>query len=442
MLKFYKLIFFLLWFLFDSNAQDLGFQFHRENKRSYKINFVNFNNLIIVKIKLNGQPMNFLIDTGIDNTVLFGLKDSQNDFKKSSKKIKIKGVSGQKSTYAYKIENNVVEVNKFVDMSHDVYVIFDQNFNVSNKIGYPVQGILGYDFFENHIIKVNYIRNFLKIYNRQFFAKSLKSYDTLDLRIYKNKPYVKAKLKQTDTWQDYVFLLDTGSGDAIWVKPHDDLEIPNLSFNDILGYGFTDIIHGKRSKARSFRLGQSKLKSPKIAYPDTLAYSGVNFVNKSGVIGSEIMRRFHWIIDYKKAKVYLKSNSDINEDFNYDMSGLVLKYDGFQSVVHYQNFFPKVKVKKDNSAGYNKIDNTREVFVELRPILKVGAIRPNSSAYDAGFIEGDIITKIEGRRNDRYDLEEITQLLSSDEGKKINFEIKRGGRLYQKSLILKSRFLE
>lgn len=442
MLKFYKLLFFLVFVIFQSYGQDQGFQFHRQHKRSYKINFVNFNKLIIVKIKLNNQPMNFLIDTGVDNTVLFGLKDNQNDFKTSSKKIQIKGVSGQKKTYAYKIEHNLLELGKLKDKSHDVYVIFDQNFNISDKIGYPIQGILGYDFFKNHIVKINYMRNFMRVYNPQFFNKSLNSYDTLDLRLFKNKPYIKARLKIKETWQDFVFLLDTGSGDALWVKPYDSLEMPEDSFDDILGYGFTDIIRGKRSKAKGFQIGTSKLKTPKIAYPDTLAYSGVNFVTKSGVIGSGIMRRFHWMFDYKNSKVYLKPNSDISDDFNYDMSGLVLKYDGFQSVVHYKNFFPRVKVKKDNTAGYNKVDNTPDVYVELRPVLRVGAIRPNSSAFEAGFVEEDIIIKINGRRSDKYDLQEIMTILSQGEGQKINFIIERAGRLYEKSLILKSRFSE
>jgi len=434
---------FLLIISYCVQAQDnTGFQFHRESKRSYKVNFVNFNNLIIVKAKLNGQPMNFLVDTGVDNTVLFGLSDIANQFKRNSKRVLIKGVSGKTKTYAYKIENNLLEIGKLKDTTHDVYAIFDDNFNVSDKIGYPIQGILGYDFFKDHLVQVNYARNYLKIFNPDHFNKSLKSYDALDLRLFKNKPYVKATVKLTERWQEYVFLLDTGSSDAIWIKPNKGTNIPEKNFDDILGYGFTDIIKGKRAKAESFQLGSQELDAVKIAYPDTLAYEGINFSPKSGVIGSEIMRRFHWIFDYENLKVYVKANADSDDDFNYDMSGLVLKYDGYQSIAHFQIFFPQAKAQTDNSAGYNKIDNTPDVYVELRPVLKVGAIRPNSSAFDAGFIEEDIILRISGRLSHRYDLEEIMEILSQGEGKKINFVIQRGGRVYDKSLTLKSRFSE
>ena len=442
MLKLFKFLFFLSIVLLDCNTQAQGFQFHRDHKRSYKVNFVNFNNLIIVKVKLNGQPMNFLIDTGVDKTVVFGLKDKEEVLKKESEKILIKGVSGQHKTFAYKVENNTLAIDKFKDQSHDVYVIFDDNFNVSDKIGYPIQGILCHDFFKNHVFKINYTRTFIKIYNPKYFNKKLRSYNKLKLSIFKGKPYVKASIKVIDEWQEFIFLIDTGSGDAVWLKPNTNTEIPNKNFEDILGYGFADVIEGTRSKASSLKIGNITLEKPKIAYPDTTSYQGVNFTDKSGVFGSEVLRRFHWVLDYKNAAVYLKPNRFFEDIFNYDMSGLVLKYDGFQARTYFQNIFPQTSTNKGNSNATQRIETKAKVFVQLEPILKIGAVRPNSSAFEAGFIEGDIITKIQGRRSDRYDLEEITQLLSSEEGKKIDFEIKRGGRIYEKSLILKSRFLE
>ncbi|MBS3738757.1 retropepsin-like aspartic protease [Mesohalobacter halotolerans] len=442
MLKLIKLLLFISIVTLDCNAQDQGFQFHRDNKRSYKVNFVNFNNLIIMEVKLNGQPMNFLIDTGVDKTVVFGLKEKENILKQTSKKILIKGVSGQHKTFAYKVENNTLSIDKFKDQSHDVYVIFDDKFNVSDKIGYPVQGILGYDFFKNHVFKINYSKAFIKIYNPKYFNKKLRSYSKLKLRIHKGKPYVKALINVLDEWHEFIFLIDTGSGDAIWLKPNANTEIPNKNFEDILGYGFADVIEGIRSKAHSFKIGDIKLEKPKIAYPDTTSYKGVNFTDKSGVLGSEVLKRFHWILDYKNGAVYLKPNRFFEDIFNYDMSGLLLKYDGFQARTYFQNIFPQTNTNKRSSNATQRIETKAKVFVQLEPILKIGAIRPNSSAFEAGFIEGDIITKIQGRRSDRYDLEEITKLLSSEEGKEIKFEIKRGGRIYEKSLILKSRFLE
>lgn len=439
---FLTLILFFVYSMTCIAQNSSGFQFHQSYKKSYKIGFVNYNNLIIIKVKLNSRPMNFLLDTGVDKTILFGLEDDEELIKNTSKKILIRGVSGKKKTYAYKNENNTLEIGKLKDKSHDVYAVFDSDFNISDKIGYQIQGILGYEFFKDLVVKVNYARNYLKIDNPKYFKKSLRSYESLDMRLYKQKPYIKTQLKQNDTLSDYIFLLDTGSGDAIWIRPQADTKIPENNFEDILGYGFADIIKGRRSKADAFFLGSYSLKSAKIAYPDTLSYSGLDFTSKSGVIGSEIMRRFHWIFDYKNYKVYFKKNNDFSDKFNYDMSGLILRYDGYQIITRYMNVFSRAKSQNDNSAGYNKVKDEPEFFVEQRPILRVGAVRPNSSAFEAGFVEGDEIVRINNRPSYKYDLQEIMRMFSSEEGRTINFQIRRGGSLYEKSLTLMSRFLE
>jgi hypothetical protein len=445
----YKKLFLFLGLVFVVNLSvfsqvNKDFQFHRPNKKSYRIPFVNYKNLIIIKASLNGIPMNLLLDTGVDNTILFGIEGNEEYIKKNSQKILIKGVSGKKKTYAYKSENNTLKIDKLTNASQDVYLIFDKDFNISDKIGYQVQGIIGYDFFKDLIVRINYTGNYLKVFNPDRFSRKLKRYDQFDIKLINQKPYIKTKIKQQNqAFEDYVFLLDIGSGDAIWLKSLPDQTLPEKSFYDILGYGFADIITGVRSKAEAFKLGRKTIKTPKVAYPDSLSYKGLAFTSKSGVIGSEIMRRFHWFFDYANRKVYLKPNSDINDIFNYDMSGLLLKYEGYQAITTYKSLFPDVKTQTDNRSGYNKIKKPKgNVMVEMQPILKVGAVRPKSSAFEAGFIAGDKILKINGRSSYRYDLEELNELLCSREGLEINFVIERNGSQYDKSLVLKSRFLE
>jgi hypothetical protein len=438
------LLLFLMFSILKLYSQsENNFQFERKNKSSYKINFVNFNNLIIVEIKLNGQPFNFLLDTGVDKTVVFGLEANSNVFMKNAEKILVRGVSGAKETYAYKTNNNKFQVGKLTDKNHTLYAIFDSDFNLSDKIGYPVQGIIGRDFFKDHTVKINYITNKIKVYNPKKRPKINKKYDSLNLRLFKNKPYIQTYLQQTDSLEKFTFLLDSGSGDAIWAKPYQNMKLPTKTFDDILGYGFAKIINGKKAKAKALKLGKYTLESPKIAYPDTISYKGIEFVKKSGSIGSEVMRRFHWIFDYSNQKVYFKSNSDFSEPFNYDMSGLILKYDGFQQIARFDNLFANsvAGVQTNNSEGYNKV-KAPTYTIELRPLLVVDAVRPNSSAFYAGFVEGDIILKIKGKSSYRYNLEEIFDILSTREGEVIHFVIDRNGSIYDKSLTLKSRFSE
>ena len=66
------LTYLLLFLLFQTGyAQDtfriLG------NARSYAVSFKFINNLIVIPIEVNGTALNFILDTGVDNTLLFNL---------------------------------------------------------------------------------------------------------------------------------------------------------------------------------------------------------------------------------------------------------------------------------------------------------------------------------------------------------------------------------
>lgn len=102
-------------FNFTFAQNDDGFQFHRASKKRYIVPFTNYNNLIIIEAELNGNKMNLLLDTGVDKTILFGIEGDEEEIKKNSEKILIKGVSGKKITYAYKNDNNRLKIDKLIN---------------------------------------------------------------------------------------------------------------------------------------------------------------------------------------------------------------------------------------------------------------------------------------------------------------------------------------
>ena len=68
-------IFFLLVFALPLLAQD-EFHFVSQNKK-VSIPFKLINNLIFIPIKVNGIELNFLLDSGVEETILFGLEDKK-----------------------------------------------------------------------------------------------------------------------------------------------------------------------------------------------------------------------------------------------------------------------------------------------------------------------------------------------------------------------------
>ena len=158
----------LLFFLFFSVYSFSQSEFQINNlKNKVVIPFKLINNLIFIPVTVNGEELTFLLDTGVEETVLFSL-DDKNEIKLFEvEKIKLKGLGSSDAIDAYKSSKNKIEINGLVDFKHEIYIILDQEFNFSSQVGIPVNGIFGYHFFKNNIVEINYERKKVIVYGHK-----------------------------------------------------------------------------------------------------------------------------------------------------------------------------------------------------------------------------------------------------------------------------------
>jgi C-terminal processing protease CtpA/Prc len=98
-----------------------------------------------------------------------------------------------------------------------------------------------------------------------------------------------------------------------------------------------------------------------------------------------------------------------------------------------------VKINEDTNYGISNAENEFEIRVEVSKILQVQNIRPNSPALEADIRIGDRILKLNGKSVDSMELEEINDLLSSEDGKRIKIQLKRGEIKLTKIIYLSSQ---
>ena len=55
----------------------MGFHFNGTNKNRQQIRFKLINNLIVIPLEINGKELSFILDSGVNKTILFNL--SEND---------------------------------------------------------------------------------------------------------------------------------------------------------------------------------------------------------------------------------------------------------------------------------------------------------------------------------------------------------------------------
>ena len=144
------ILFFLLFNTLTILAQD-GFQFSKKvDKVTIPFKFIN--NLIFIPIKVNGVELNFLLDSGVEETILFSLEDRKEIEFSNVEKITLRGLGSEDAIEGLKSTNNVLEAGALKSSNHLLYIVLDQEFNLSSHVGIPVNGIIGYQFFRNNLV--------------------------------------------------------------------------------------------------------------------------------------------------------------------------------------------------------------------------------------------------------------------------------------------------
>jgi hypothetical protein len=396
------------------------------------IPFQFINNLIFVPLNINGVDLTFLLDSGVNETILFSLEDKEINFN-DIEKIKFSGLGESKNIEGLRSDNNVVNIGKdFQDLKHTVFIILDESINFSSHVGIPVNGIIGYQFFKDHAVQIDFVSKKITVFNDdKTFKKSKKRSIELPISIEGNKPYLMTGVEMTKTKVESKMLLDLGNSDAIWLFPKliDDFVYNRPNIDDYLGQGFNGDIFGKRSRIHRLYLGNFVFEKPLTAMPDEYSIQNLRIVpNRKGSIGSDILRRFSVIFDYPNHKIYLRKNINFDDPFIFNKSGLDIQHDGLTWEKDLVTIETARKVKSnEGEVGYEAKESFKYNFV-LKPKYSVAGCRKDSPCFLAGIRKEDKIISINRKKVGDYTLQKINNLLKEEDGTKITFDIERNNQ--------------
>ena len=165
-------LFCLLFFASAINAQDNSFKI-KDNKRSERIKFELSNNLIIIPLEINGVELKFLLDSGVDKTILFSFEEVDSLMLKNTKFIKVRGLSSDEKYSAYKSTGNRIDIKNISNKNADIYVVFDQENYLTGSIGTVINGVIGYDLLKDFVLRFDYSLKTLKFYTPSKFNRPL-----------------------------------------------------------------------------------------------------------------------------------------------------------------------------------------------------------------------------------------------------------------------------
>ncbi len=311
-----------------------NFRILDDEKASENASFSLVNNMIVISAEVNGKRLSFLLDTGVKTTMLFNLKIEDSLQLRNVEMIKLRGLGEGSSINAMKSHGNYFKFKNIVNADMSIFVITDNLFDLSAKMGMDIHGIIGGDIFSDFIVKINYASEKLTFYNPDSYeAPKCKGCETFPLDFYNRKPFIDVIVENYLGKEVKVkLLIDSGGGDSLWLFPHSnpDLLIGDEYFEDFLGKGLSGDILGKRSRIKKLKIGSFELENASVSYPDSTSMLKMHAnKDRNGTLGAGILKRFHVIMDYPNNQITLRKNNRLfNEPFLYNKSGIELIYGG------------------------------------------------------------------------------------------------------------------
>lgn len=238
MKRFFVFIFCFFVPFFSAGAQDI---FKIENgKGAFELPFELINDLVVIPVEINGVELSFLLDAGVNATILFSIGERDSLSLKNSEIIYLRGFGAGEPVKAIKTFGNEVKIGDAINRNLVFYMVYDNPVDLSNRMGIPIHGIIGYDFFKDFVIDFNYTKSFLKAYSHNTFQRKMcKKCTALDLNFFRNKPYVKVSGTIDKMSVPLSLIVDSGSGDALWIfeDAKKGYRLPEKFFPDFPGFG-------------------------------------------------------------------------------------------------------------------------------------------------------------------------------------------------------------
>jgi hypothetical protein len=417
---------------------NLGFsqgKFVIQNKKeSDKIHFKLINNLIIIPVEINGIELSFLLDTGVNNSIIFNFLNITDTLQiKNTETIFLRGLGEGEAIKALKSKGNILKVGDAINIDQELYAVFNPNLNFAPRLGVPLHGIIGYDLFKDFVVEINYTSKYIRLTNPILYDyKACKSCETLNMEFYKNKPYIYSNIKIKEKQIPVKLLIDSGGSDALWLFEEDSLGIHagNIFFEDFLGHGLTGSVYGKRSKVDGFSIKSFNLNQVNVSFPnpESLIYVRQH-KERNGSIAGNMLKRFNLIIDYPNETITFSKNRYFHEPFSYNKSGIELEQNAVR-LIKQKDYNYKSEgnfLGSENNPSKTSVVYNTKYKLTLKPAYSIVELRKNSPAHKAGLMVGDVILSINNKSTDRYSLQEITHMFYEKHGERIKLDIERDG---------------
>lgn len=297
-----------------------------KGSRTVRLPFKLIRNLVIIQLQINDRgPFNFILDTGVGLMIITDPKMVDSIGLQNKRIIKMSGLGEGDAYEAYVTPPLKIQIPGLTSYDVAAAILKTDHFNLSNFVGMPIHGLLGYEFFNNLAVKLNFTDSTLIVY-RPKDNRSFRKGTKIPLSIEEHKPYVQALITLPNgTQQQCKLIVDLGAGHPVslenMIKKNG---LPQKFISANLGVGLNGPISGFLSRINEVDIGKYKMKGVITSFPNDYDEETMKYlsVKRDGNLGIGILKKFTVVFDYHDNSMYLKPNVNYPEPFEHDMSGM------------------------------------------------------------------------------------------------------------------------
>lgn len=276
--------------------------------------------IIILHATLDNSTdtLNFVLDTGSGGISIDSATCAYLKLKSEKSKVMIKGIAGIRPVeYTY---NHTLKMNGIAVENLDFHI---NDYDILTSVyGLKIDGIIGYSFLHRYLVFINYEKNAIEIltngkykYPRGGYILH-PSFNTLPIQP------VSMKDKRSIASQVY---FDTGAGLCFLLSDSfandSAVLLEKKKLYPTLAQGLGGKADMRITTLKEVKIGPYKFRNvPTYVFNDP--YNATGYPQVSGLIGNDILRRFHVVLNYAKREIYLKPNNFYRDSFDYSYTGL------------------------------------------------------------------------------------------------------------------------
>jgi hypothetical protein len=212
-----------------------------DTKAELKLPFRLINNLIVIRLQINNSDtLNFILDTGVTITTI-NQKDALKLQLNSKKEYWVAGLGQGEGMLAKHSPENEIEINGIIGQHQDLLVMQEDLPNLSNLMGIPIHGLIGYTLFKDFMVEINYDSCYIILHTpRKYVYKLTPKQVTIPLIIIDDKPYIDGIVIQSNKAKIPIkLMMDLGAGHSLLLNLNSNplLQLPEKNVQVALGVG-------------------------------------------------------------------------------------------------------------------------------------------------------------------------------------------------------------